>query len=227
MKPLHTLIIETSTEQGVVAILKGKALVEACYLPFGYNQSNHLLPLIQILFQKTGLTVQQIDMIGLGIGPGSYTGIRIGAAAAKTLAYACQKPLIGISSLEAFLPKEAGPFGAIIDAKVGGCYLLQGICDGKKTTYIGSPQVIPLEKLPEHLPIGTSLVTPYAQSLRAKIDKLHPNTYPHWTETRPCPHHFGLRFLEKYEEGVNGFDAPFELLYLRETEAERIKNLTH
>lgn len=222
---LVTLIIETSTEQGVVAILKGERLVHANYLPFGYNQSNHLLPHIQKLFQENGLAPQQIDLIGVGIGPGSYTGIRIGAAAAKTLAYACRKPLVGICSLEAFLPKEHGPFGAIIDAKIGGCYLLQGIWDGKKAVYSVPPRVAPLEQLPETLPAGIMLTTPYAQNLKAKIDKIHPHFYPHWIETPPCPHHIGLRALEKYHQGnIVDFDGQLELLYLRETEAERAKN---
>ena len=106
MRPMHTLIIETSTEQGVVAILKDETVLEVSYLPFGYNQSNYLLPHLQSLFQTSGLTPQQIDAIGVGIGPGSYTGIRIGAAAAKTLAYACRKPLIGISSLEALCYRQ-------------------------------------------------------------------------------------------------------------------------
>jgi tRNA threonylcarbamoyladenosine biosynthesis protein TsaB len=222
---MYTLIIETSTEQGVVAILKREKLIQASYLPFGYNQSNHLLPHIQNLFRENNLTPQQIDLIGVGIGPGSYTGIRIGAAVAKTLAYACRKPLVGISSLEAFLPEQYGPFGTIIDAKIGGCYLIQGVWDGKKAAYNAPPRVIPLEQLPETLPAGTVLATPYAQNLKAKIDKIHPHVYPHWIETPPCPLHLGLHALEKYHQGdIVNFDGQLELLYLRETEAEREKN---
>lgn len=223
---MYTLIIETSTERGTVAILKDDTLIKSSTLPFGTNQSNHLLPHIQALFEMAGLTPQQIDLIGVGIGPGSYTGIRIGAATAKTLAYTCRKPLAGISSLEAFLPDQPGPFGAIIDAKIGGCYLLQGHWDGKQAIYHAPARAVPLEQLTKELPGGTVLVTPCASSLKAKIDKIHPNAYPFWIEAPPCPHHLGLRALEKYRQGeIVNFDGQLDLLYLRETEAERKKNL--
>lgn len=218
---MYTLVIETSTEQGVVAILKGRELVQASYLPFGYNQSNNLLPHIQMLFQSVGMALQQIDLIAVGVGPGSYTGIRIGAAAAKTLAYACQKPLIGVCTLEAFLPQTTGPFAAILDAKISGCYVLKGLWDGKTASYDAAPQVVPLEQLPDLVTPGTRLITPYARILRTKIDKLHANVYPHWSELPPCPQHLGRRALYKHphQEAIS-----LELLYLRETEAERNKN---
>lgn len=58
-----------------------------------------LHPAIQSLFQQTNTSLSDVDAVGVSIGPGSYTGLRIGLAAAKGLGYALNKPLIGIGTL--------------------------------------------------------------------------------------------------------------------------------
>src|SRR5262245_57677915 len=117
-----TLLMETSTEQGVVAIFSGDKPLFCQQLPFGLNQAHALPQLLQQGLEATGLTLQQIELVAAGIGPGSYTGMRIGAVVAKTTAYAAELPLVGVCSLEAFVPNQEGLFASLIDARMGGAY---------------------------------------------------------------------------------------------------------
>jgi len=66
------------------------------------------------------------NFIAIGTGPGSYTGIRVGAAMAKALAFGWQIPLFGFGSLQSFLPAQEGRFAVLTDAHMGGCYCLRG-----------------------------------------------------------------------------------------------------
>ena len=121
-----TLLIEASTERGMIAILDKENILFHEELPFGYNNSKYLLPTIEKALHVTNLSVKQLSTIAVGIGPGSYTGIRIAAATAKALSYACKIPLVGICTLEGFVPNRDGSFATIIDAKISGTYLIKG-----------------------------------------------------------------------------------------------------
>lgn len=110
------LIIDTSTERGIVALgtLDGKIVAEK-KLPSGYQNSDHIFPALRDL----GVVVEQLKGIICATGPGSYTGIRVGAVVAKTLSFAQGIPLVGVCTLEGF------PEPALIDAKTGGAYVLK------------------------------------------------------------------------------------------------------
>ncbi|MBJ7448730.1 MAG: tRNA (adenosine(37)-N6)-threonylcarbamoyltransferase complex dimerization subunit type 1 TsaB [Parachlamydiales bacterium] len=123
---MTTLLIDTSTERSIVAWesdSKSKYIKE---LPYGLQSSSHLLPLIEEGRQFLGLEYSQIKKIGVGIGPGSYTGIRVGVAIAKGFAFANSIPLVGLCSLLGFVPYECGSYAAMIDARIGGVYVQIG-----------------------------------------------------------------------------------------------------
>ena len=85
-----------------------------------------LIPAIAALLAAEGLTVADLGAIAVGLGPGSYTGLRIGLTAAKTLAYAAGKPLVAIDSLEAIArnaPDDALRVVVAVDAQRGDAYL--------------------------------------------------------------------------------------------------------
>ena len=170
----YGILIETATERGLVALVEGSKVVEAIALPFGYQNSKTLLPAIDAILKKHKLAPKNLCFIAVGAGPGSYTGLRVGVAAAKGLVFACQIPLIAISSLETFRPADGV---VLFDAKIGGAYAL---------LETGGPQVIPLENL--HLAKGTHVVTPQANPLRKKWEKLYPEQELVWEEKGPDPH---------------------------------------
>ncbi len=87
-----------------------------------------LIPAIAALLALEGLAVADLDAVAVGLGPGSYTGLRIGLTAAKTLAYAAGKPLVPLDSLEAIArnaPDDARQVVVAVDAQRGDAYLAE------------------------------------------------------------------------------------------------------
>jgi tRNA threonylcarbamoyladenosine biosynthesis protein TsaB len=95
------LAIDCSTSCLTVALLEQEELLSQTQIMADRNHSVVLLPEIEKLFASQHRRTEQLDAIAVGIGPGSYTGVRIGVAVAKTLAWATQCHLVGVSSLAA------------------------------------------------------------------------------------------------------------------------------
>lgn len=95
------LAFDTSTSSMTVALLKGTQLAAERQEVAERNHSIQLFPLVESALQACELAPEQIDVYGVGIGPGSYTGVRIAVTAAKTMAWAQAKPVVGVSSLAA------------------------------------------------------------------------------------------------------------------------------
>lgn len=95
------LALDTSTASMTVALLDGTRLTAERQEVAERNHSIQLFPLVESALQACGLGPEQIDAYGVGIGPGSYTGVRIAVTAAKTMAWAQAKPVVGVSSLAA------------------------------------------------------------------------------------------------------------------------------
>ena len=104
----HLLAIETSGDVCSVALLEnGKLRVETIFR-HGMHLSERLISIISTLLTEAGITLSQIDAFAVGIGPGSFTGIRIGVMTAKTLADTLAKPLFGIVDMEAIAETYRG-----------------------------------------------------------------------------------------------------------------------
>jgi tRNA threonylcarbamoyladenosine biosynthesis protein TsaB len=99
--PGRILAMDTSTASMSIAIIENGQLVQESHIHAERNHSLHLMPMIQELLQSTGMKLADLTGLAVGVGPGSYTGVRIGVTAAKTLAWTLKLPLIGVSSLEA------------------------------------------------------------------------------------------------------------------------------
>lgn len=217
---MRTLLIETSTERGMIAWVEGSQSIVK-QLAFGYNQSKYLLPELELLLKECSIPFHSLDCIGIGVGPGSYTGIRVGVAAAKTLAYALKKPLVAVSSLMAFVPTEPDTkFATIFDAKIGGAYLIKGESRGGIISYISLAEVHQLESLESQLEGIPLLVTPSQKTLKGKIDHFYPNNNWRWEEIEPSADAFAKKVKLKWEQGECATDGKVEILYLRKTEAE-------
>lgn len=217
---MYFLLIETSTERGVVAYGNDKNILFERELPLGLNQSAHLIPTIAEIAELFPLS-SQLDAIGVGIGPGSYTGIRIGVAVAQGLAYAWKVPLIGISSLSGFIPYENEvSYAGVLDARIGGVYFQKGRIG--QASFQESPQISPLNQIGEHLQDVKYLITPLAGVLLSKFSKFFPENMWIWEERAPSVP-FLLKQVESKclnKEYIHPPDR-LQLLYLRETEAER------
>src|SRR5574344_3073149 len=130
-----TLALDTATRVCSVALVREQEILAAYDVTMGLTHSESLLPQIDQLFSRTGLAKTDIEKIAVSIGPGSFTGLRIGLAAAEAMAYAWHCAICGVNTLKALaynLPVSGVALLPLLDAQKGnyyrGCYTWQ---DGK------------------------------------------------------------------------------------------------
>ncbi len=119
------LAIETSTIAASVAVVGEDKLYGEAFTDFKLKHSEKLLPLIDHLLSDLRMKLSDIGAFAVGAGPGSFTGIRIGAATVKGFAHASDKPIVGVSSLAACALGQAyfpGHICPIFDAQRGEVY---------------------------------------------------------------------------------------------------------
>lgn len=122
---LNILALDTSTPRAAVAVATAAGAVHVATPDPDQRHGRALVPTIRDLLRDAGLAPDGLDFIAVGLGPGSYTGLRIGLTAAKTLAYAAGRPLVGLDSLELVArnaPAEARRVAVIADAQRGDVY---------------------------------------------------------------------------------------------------------
>lgn len=95
------LALDTATAVMAGALMNGRELISEASVFGERNHSVHVITELERLLTEAGLTRTDVDGIAVGVGPGSYTGIRIAVTAAKTLAWAWNIPVTGVSSLQA------------------------------------------------------------------------------------------------------------------------------
>jgi tRNA threonylcarbamoyl adenosine modification protein YeaZ len=113
---MRILILETSCEKSCIVLAEKDEPIAFKPLSGGPSLSRNLALEVKNLLGST-----KPNLVAVGVGPGSYTGIRVGAALAKALAYGWNVPLIGFCSLKAF-----GPAPVLVDARSGGLYSFLG-----------------------------------------------------------------------------------------------------
>lgn len=97
------LALETATMSGGVAIVDDSSgLVGEVRIDVRVAHSERLMPSVEWLLKASGLAIGDIDAFAVSIGPGSFTGLRIGLSTAKGLAYAADKPVVPVPTLDAF-----------------------------------------------------------------------------------------------------------------------------
>jgi tRNA threonylcarbamoyladenosine biosynthesis protein TsaB len=120
------LALDTSTDRAAVAL---EGMDQACHVAAPGESRRHgrgLLPTIRNLLRRADIQPDDLAAIGVGLGPGSFTGLRIGLTAAKTLAYALDCPLYGLDSLEAIArnaPDQVLRVVAVADAQRGDLFV--------------------------------------------------------------------------------------------------------
>ena len=95
-----TLAFESSAKAASVALLRDGSLISQYSQCSGLTHSRTLLPMAEDLLKNAELKLSDVDLFAVAHGPGSFTGIRIGVSTVKGLAWACDKPCVGVSTLE-------------------------------------------------------------------------------------------------------------------------------
>ena len=145
------LAFDTSAAHCAAAILHGDAIVAEKIALMGRGQAEHLMPMLEELLAEAGLVWKDLDVLAVGIGPGTFTGIRISVAAGRGLALALGIPTIGVSNFEVMRdPTGPGAHPAeivSIEAPRGAAYV-QHFRYGKPQS---APRLIDPESPPDDL----------------------------------------------------------------------------
>lgn len=113
---MKILALETSAKSVSCAVVEDGAPLASAYQCTGLTHSRTLLPMVDAMLKNADLTLDDINAIAIAAGPGSFTGLRIGIAAVKGLAWAADKPCLGVSTLEAMAQNAAHIDGLIVGA---------------------------------------------------------------------------------------------------------------
>lgn len=119
---MKVLGFDTSTMTTSVSIIEDENMLALYSLQGSVYYSESLSDMVNNILNKFDFDLSQIDLISVGIGPGSFTGIRIGLTFAKVMAQVLKKDIVAVSSLKACAIKEDGLVGSIIDARRGLIY---------------------------------------------------------------------------------------------------------
>lgn len=122
---MNILALDTSGDRAILGLAVGLDLVLETVCDGSRRHGRDLIPALGALLRRGGIAPRDLNLIGAGLGPGSYTGIRIGLTAARTLAYAVGAAVAGFDGLEAFAlaaPAEALKIQVVGDAQRGDVY---------------------------------------------------------------------------------------------------------
>ena len=132
---MTVLGIDTATSRASVALIDDDKLIakrtypesdsnRSSKIPDQKNHSEILIPLIRAVIDEGGITLRDLAAVAVAIGPGSFTGVRIGLSTAKGLAFGCAVPLVGVSTLHAYAAAEESELVCpLLDARKNEIYM--------------------------------------------------------------------------------------------------------
>ena len=130
---MNLLCFDTTSRDASIAVLQDEEIVLEYNFSSRDDLSAMMIPSLEFLLRSLGMDVSQVDLFGVAVGPGLFTGIRIGLATLKGLNFAARKPMVGVNTLEALACKFADSSKVIvpmIDARKSevylGCYRFAG-----------------------------------------------------------------------------------------------------
>lgn len=222
------LAFETSAKAASVALMTEGKLLGESYQNTGLTHSQTLLSMAQDLLKSCGKTVGDIAAVAVANGPGSFTGVRIGVAAAKGLAWGRQIPCYGVSTLEAMalgLGVWEGYVVPTMDARRDQTYTAIFRAEGGKLTRVLEDSALSYEKLKEkikNLQNPIFLVGDGANlCYNTLVDEVPGLVLP--PESRMHQRAVGVALLAQQlrQAGVSGDGASLTPNYLRLSQAER------
>ena len=149
-----TLAIDTATKVCTVALCRDKTILAEYTINMGHTHSEGLLPQLDQLLARTGVQKSEIELIAVSMGPGSFTGLRIGLATAEAMAYSWQCYLHGVDTLKALaynLPLEGVVLSPVLDAQKGNFYQALYQWENGKLVELAPVAVVSAEQALEHM----------------------------------------------------------------------------
>jgi tRNA threonylcarbamoyl adenosine modification protein YeaZ len=168
--PSDALILgfDTSAAHCAAALLSGDRVIMAKQEDMAKGQAERLMPLVQEVLAEAGVALSDLSAIGVGIGPGNFTGIRISVAAARGLALSLDVPAVGVSLLECLALGAEGAVLACLDARRDHLYLQRfGGKAGK------GPALVPFDRVAEWALPGLTCIGQRADEVADRIGAAH------------------------------------------------------
>lgn len=151
---MKILAVESTSMVAGTALIQEDKLIGEIRVNHLKTHSEQLLPMIDQLLKNCACSLDEIDVLAVSVGPGSFTGIRIGVATLKGLALALNKPVIGVSSLQALawqVPHFTGWIIPLVDAQKNMVYTAAYYFDGPQAITALPPDVLHIQEWIETL----------------------------------------------------------------------------
>ena len=223
---MKILALDSSAVVASVALCEDETLLAEYTLNNGNTHSETLLPMVETLLSHFGISVDDIDLFAASTGPGSFTGVRIGTATIKGLAFAKNTPCVGVSTLES-LAENAVALGGLIcpvmNARRAQVYTALFRSDGRTLTRLSDDTAMAIADLDEMLSSYGEPVCFVGDGVKITLNALQK------TEARLLPdrlcHQSAYSVAQvarrAYENGSATDDAALVVTYLRPSQAER------
>ena len=227
------LALDSTAQVGSVALCEDEKLIAEYTLNTGHTHSETLLPMVESVLKISGYTVDDVDLFVCTAGPGSFTGVRIGAATVKGIAFGKDKPCIGVSTLEALALNGVALEGILcpcMNARRQQVYNALFASDGTSLTRLCEDRALAITELGEELatkypdrPVylmgdGAKLVyDALSESLGERFGML-PERLIHQSG-----YNTAMAGLRLYRDGVRTTDFELAPVYLRPSQAERVR----
>ncbi len=223
---MKILALDSSAVVASVALCDGERLLAEYTLNNGNTHSETLLPMIETMLSHFGITADDIELFAASTGPGSFTGVRIGTATLKGLAFAKNTPCVGVSTLEALAENAVALTGLVcpvMNARRSQVYTALFRSDGQTLTRLMPDSALAITELDALLAEYGEPVVFVGDGYRITLDGLK------MTEARPIPdrlrHQSAYSVAQvarrAYERGEAVTDASLAVTYLRPSQAER------
>jgi tRNA threonylcarbamoyladenosine biosynthesis protein TsaB len=225
---MKILAIDSSATAASAAILDDGRILGEFYIHTKLTHSQTLMPMVDALLKNAAIEMEEIDAFAVSTGPGSFTGVRIGVAAVKGMAFAADKPCVPVSTLEAMawnLAFTEATVYAVMDARCQQVYQAAFQVGLGKVIRLSEDRAVKIDELSQNLikeRYPVFLVGDGAQLCYNMLSGNNPKL-----QLTPEIHRFqrasGVAFaaLEKFSAGVTLRAEQLMPMYLRLPQAER------
>ncbi len=170
---MYILGIETSTKTGSVAVATEQSIVAQYSLNIEATHSERLMSTVDRVLTDTGIGIADVDAFAVAIGPGSFTGLRIGVATVKGLVLATGKPVAAVPTLRALaalVPFAAHPVCPILDARKNEVYAALYRVEGAEPVQLMPDAAMPIRELASRFPGKAVFIGEAASLYRDEIE---------------------------------------------------------
>ncbi|MFA6118401.1 MAG: tRNA (adenosine(37)-N6)-threonylcarbamoyltransferase complex dimerization subunit type 1 TsaB [Parachlamydiales bacterium] len=165
---MKSLIIDTSHNISFLILTDNKKIVffKKIETP---SLSKNLFSALDSALKESNIKISELNYIAASLGPGSFTGLRVGASICKTFNFTNNIPLIGYISLMAYTPKKDCSFIAAFDAKTDGFFAIEGTMLNKKISYSSDPKLISSDEFEKLCLKADIIISPDIEAIKSKI----------------------------------------------------------